>query len=87
MSAEHSAAKMSSNAVLPDAEIKKVDAATGMITLKHGALENVGMPPMTMAFKAKDAAMVKPVHEGDKVRVRVENVDGNLTIVRLEKQS
>lgn len=87
MSAKPSAAKVSSNAALTDAEIKKVDATTRMITLKHGALANVGMPPMTMAFKAKDAAMVKNVHEGDKVKVRVENVDGTLTIVRLEKQS
>ncbi|GJH28587.1 RND family efflux transporter MFP subunit [Caballeronia peredens] len=87
MSAKPSAAKVSSNNALTDAEVKKVDATTGMVTLKHGALENVGMPPMTMAFKAKDAAMVKKVHEGDKVKVRVENVDGTLTIVRLEKQS
>jgi Cu/Ag efflux protein CusF len=87
MSAKPSAAKASSKAALTDAEVKKVDAATGMVTLKHGALENVGMPPMTMAFKAKDAAMLKQVHEGDKVKVRVENVDGNMTIVRLEKQS
>ncbi len=82
-----SASKMSSNAALTDAEVKKVDAATGMVTLKHGALENVGMPPMTMAFKTKDAAMVKQVHEGDKVKVRVENVNGTLTIVKLENQS
>ena len=82
-----SASKMSSNTALTDAEVKKVDAETGMVTLKHGALENVGMPPMTMAFKAKDAAMVKQVHEGDKVKVRVESVNGTLTIVKLEKQS
>jgi Cu/Ag efflux protein CusF len=64
-----------------------VDAATGMVTLKHGAQENVGMQPMTMAFKAKNAAMVKEVHERDKVKVRVKNVNGILTIVKLEKQS
>jgi Cu/Ag efflux protein CusF len=45
------------------------------------------MLPMTMAFKAKGAAMVTQVKEGDKVKVRVENVDGTLTIVKLEKQS
>jgi Cu/Ag efflux protein CusF len=82
-----SASKTSSKTALTEAEVRKVDAATGMVTLKHGALENVGMPPMTMAFKAKDAAMVKQVHEGDKVKVRVENVNGTLTIVKLEKQS
>ncbi|MFM0367517.1 copper-binding protein [Paraburkholderia sediminicola] len=81
------ASKTSSNTALTDAEVRKVDTATGMVTLKHGALENVGMPPMTMAFKAKDATMVKQVHEGDKVKVRVENVNGTLTIVKLEKQS
>ncbi|SEB05506.1 copper-binding protein [Paraburkholderia sartisoli] len=82
-----SVSKTSSNTALTEAEVRKVDAATGMVTLKHGALENVGMPPMTMAFKAKDAAMVKQVHEGDRVKVRVENVNGTLTIVKLEKQS
>ncbi|MFM0691354.1 copper-binding protein [Paraburkholderia graminis] len=82
-----SASKASSNPALTEAEVRKVDPATGMVTLKHGALENVGMPPMTMAFKARDAAMVKRVHEGDKVKVRVEDVNGTLTIVKLEKQS
>ncbi|HDR9587614.1 TPA: copper-binding protein [Burkholderia stabilis] len=76
-----------SKAVLTDAEVKKVDAATGKLTLKHGALENVGMPPMTMAFKAKDAAMLEQVHAGDKVKVRIENVNGTLTIVKLVKAS
>ncbi|HDR9318631.1 TPA: copper-binding protein [Burkholderia vietnamiensis] len=80
-------ASTSSNAALTDADVKKVDAASGMVTLKHGALENVGMPPMTMAFKARDAAMVKRIHEGDRVKVRVESVNGTLTIVKLVKQS
>ena len=76
-----------SGTALTDAEVKKVDAASGKITLKHGALQNVDMPSMTMAFKAKDAAMLAGVHAGDKVRVRVERVNGTLTIVRLEKAS
>ncbi|BCG02376.1 hypothetical protein PPGU19_069440 (plasmid) [Paraburkholderia sp. PGU19] len=82
-----SAPSASTKAALTDAEVKKVDAETGMVTLKHGALENVGMPAMTMAFKAKDAAMVKQVHEGDKVKVRIESVNGMLTIVKMEKRS
>ena len=86
MSTKPSASNTSSTPALTDAEVKKVDPATGMVTLKHGALTNVGMPAMTMAFKAKDAAMVKRVHEGDKVKVRVENVGGEMTIVKLEKQ-
>ncbi|WP_438397129.1 copper-binding protein [Caballeronia sp. DA-9] len=79
-------APASNRAALTDAEVKKVDPASGMVTLKHGALTNVGMPAMTMAFKAGNAAMLKQVHEGDTVKVRVENVDGTMTIVKLEKQ-
>jgi Cu/Ag efflux protein CusF len=72
--------------VLTDATVKKVDSSTGMVTLEHGALANVGMPAMTMAFKAKDAAMVQQAKEGEKVRVRIENIDGTMTIVKLVKQ-
>ncbi|MBN3786139.1 copper-binding protein [Burkholderia sp. Ac-20353] len=87
MSSMSSTMKASTAHALTDAEVRKIDPATGMITLKHGALDNVGMPPMTMAFKAKDAAMIAQVKEGDKVRVRVENVNGTMTIVKLEKRS
>jgi Cu/Ag efflux protein CusF len=31
------------NSALTDAVVKKVDPASGMVTLKHGALANVGM--------------------------------------------
>ena len=75
-----------SKSALTDAEIRKIDPVSGMVTLKHGALENVGMPAMTMAFKARDAAMLKQAHEGDKVKVRVENVSGTMTIVTMQKQ-
>lgn len=76
--------KMSApDSALTDAEVKRIDAAHGMVTLKHGALENVGMAPMTMAFKAGDPAMIESLHVGDKVRVRVERVAGTLTIVKL----
>lgn len=79
--------KMSApDSALTDAEVKEIDADRELVTLKHGALDNVGMPPMTMAFKVADAAMIRPLHAGDKVRVRVENVKGALTIVKLVKR-
>ncbi|WP_175902544.1 copper-binding protein [Burkholderia seminalis] len=80
-------AKMAApDAALTDAEVKKVDIGRGMVTLRHGALDNVGMPAMTMAFKAGDAVTIAALHAGDKVRVRIERVDGVLTIVKLVKR-
>jgi Cu(I)/Ag(I) efflux system periplasmic protein CusF len=74
------------NGALTDAVVKKVDPATGMVTLQHGALKNINMSAMTMAYKAKDASMVERATAGEKVKVRVENVDGTLIIVKLMKQ-
>jgi len=74
------------NSALTDAVIKKIDPATGLVTLQHAEMKNVGMSAMTMAYKAKDAAMLKQAKEGEKVKVRVENIDGTLIIVKLIKQ-
>ena len=73
------------NSALTDAVVKQVDPSTGMVTLQHGDMKNIGMSAMTMAYKAKDVAMVKQLKEGEKVKVRVENINGTLTIVKLMK--
>jgi len=67
-------------------EIKKVDAANGKLTIKHGPLENLGMDAMTMVFKVKDPAMVSQVKVGDKIDFVAEEVNGALTVVKLQKQ-
>lgn len=65
-------------------EIKKIDKDAGKLTIKHGELKNLGMPGMTMVFKAKDAAMLEKVKEGDKVRFVAEKVGGALTVTSIE---
>lgn len=71
---------------LDDGVVKKVDRQTGMVSIEHGELKNVGMPAMTMAYKAKDAAMVQQAKEGEKVKFRLENLNGTYTITALEKR-
>ncbi|MEM5426947.1 copper-binding protein [Cupriavidus oxalaticus] len=67
------------------AEIRKIDAATRKITLKHGPIANLGMSAMTMAFPVKDAAMLKGLKEGDQVSVTFDTIDGKPTVVDLRK--
>lgn len=69
---------------LSDGEVKKVDKDTGKLTVKHGPLVNLGMPAMTMAFKVQDPAMLDGVKAGDKVRLRVDSINGTYTVTRLE---
>ncbi len=71
---------------MSDGEIKKVDKDTGRLTIKHGPLENLGMPGMTMLFGVKDAAMMDAVKAGDKVKFVAEKVGGRLVVTQLEIQ-
>lgn len=85
MSMNPPSSKTASDAALTRAEVVDVDTATGMVTLKHGELANIGMPAMTMAYRTKDTMLAKRVHAGEKVRVRVENIKGTPTIVAMVK--
>ncbi|KVD43996.1 RND transporter [Burkholderia ubonensis] len=67
-------------------EIRKVDTAAGKLTIKHGPLENLGMDAMTMVFKVKDAAMLSQVKAGDKIDFVADEVNGALTVTKLQKQ-
>jgi Cu/Ag efflux protein CusF len=69
---------------LAEGTVKKIDAPTQRVMLAHGPIPSVGMGPMTMMFKVKDAAMLKPLKEGDKVRFQVEDLGGSYTITRIE---
>lgn len=72
------------NATLSDGLVKKVDKDQGKITLKHGPLENMGMPGMTMVFRVQDASMLDQIKPGDKVRFYAESMNGALTVTKLE---
>lgn len=69
-----------------DGEIRKVDVAAQKITVKHGPIENLGMSAMTMVFRVRDPSFLSQVKPGDKVKMRVESIDGALTIVDLQPQ-
>lgn len=67
-----------------DGVIRKLNRASGSITITHGELPNLNMGPMTMSFKAKDPAMLKKWKEGDKIRFRAAEVKGELTVTSIE---
>lgn len=70
--------------VLSDGEVRKVDKDAKKITIKHGPLQNLNMPPMTMVFQVKDQAMLDQVKAGDKVKFQAEKVGGEFTVTKIE---
>lgn len=67
-----------------EGEVRKVDLSAGKITLKHGEIKNMEMPPMTMVFKVQDPALLSQVKAGDKVRFTVDKIKGAYTVLTLE---
>ena len=77
--------KMSQGAAaMSDGEVRKVDKDAKKITIKHGPIVNLDMPPMTMVFQVKDPAMLDQVKAGDKVKFQADKVGGAFTITKLE---
>jgi len=67
-------------------QVMKVDEPAGKITIKHGPLKKFDMDEgMTMVFRAADPAMLKMVKAGDKVRFVPDRVNGQFTIMKIEK--
>ncbi len=74
----------STSAPQSDGEVRKVDKAQGKLTLRHGPLENLSMPGMTMVFKVADPKMLDSVKEGDKVKFTAEKVNGAFTVTAIQ---
>lgn len=65
-----------------DGELKKIDVEQGKITLKHAPIDNLGMPGMTMVFRA-EAALLSNFKPGDLVKFKADRVDGAFKVTEL----
>ena len=68
---------------MTDAEVRKVDKEAGKITLKHGEIRNLDMPPMTMVFTVKDKAMLDRLQAGDKVQFKADKAEGKYRVIEI----
>lgn len=69
---------------MSEGEVRKVDKDAGKITLRHGELKNLDMPPMTMVFRVTDPAMLEAVKPGDKVRFVADKTGGQFAVTHIE---
>ena len=66
--------------------VRKVSKDTGKVTLRHGEIKNLDMPPMTMVFQVNDRAMLDGLEPGDKVHFSAETTAGGaLVVTRIER--
>lgn len=81
---EGSASPAPAERVLVDGEVRRIDPTSGRVTLRHGEIRNIDMPPMTMVFRAADPALLANLKVGDRVRFAAEKVGGNYIVTHVE---
>ena len=70
---------------MADGEVRKVDKEAGKLTLRHGRIESLDMPGMTMVFRVADPKLLDGLKVGDKLRFSAERLQGAITITAIER--
>ena len=66
-------------------EVTKIDKAGGRLTLKHGEIKSLEMPPMTMVFRVADPRWLDSLNVGDRVMFTAEKINGQFTVTSVGK--
>ena len=77
-------AAQAANGEMADGEVRKVDKEGGKLTLKHGDIKSLDMPPMTMVFVVKDKGMLDKLKAGDKIKFNAISDAGKLTVTEIQ---
>ena len=77
-------APMATNIKPTSGEVRKIDTDQGKLTIKHGPIDNLQMPAMTMVFKASKPEMLQNIKVGDKIEFRAESVAGAFLVTDIK---
>ncbi len=66
-----------------DGTVEKIDTEAGKVTLRHGEIKGIDMPPMKMAFRVADPKWLQTLQVGDKVKFDAAKVNGQFTITAI----
>ena len=67
-------------------QVVKVDQSAKKITIKHGPAPKLNMDEgMTMVYAVSDPNLLSSVKAGDKIIFDAEQVNGQLTVTKIEK--
>jgi Cu/Ag efflux protein CusF len=69
---------------LSEGEVVRWDPRTGKVTLRHGPIRNLDMPPMTMVFVVKGSVPTAALTPGAKLRFRAQQQQGAYVITHAE---
>lgn len=66
--------------------VRRIDLDNNKITIRHGDIKALDMPPMTMVFVAKQPALLKTLSPGDEVVFEAFESNGQYSIGKIQKK-
>jgi Cu/Ag efflux protein CusF len=67
--------------------VKQVKLSEGKVKIKHGPVERLGMPAMTMVFRVEDTSQLAGLEKGTEVSFNVDNTAAGFSITHIEASS
>ncbi|MGL1834344.1 copper-binding protein [Rhodocyclaceae bacterium SMB388] len=71
---------------LSEGTVRRVNAGAGTVTIAHGPLVNLDMPPMTMTFRVSGDASLDGLTNGDKIRFAADKDGDEFIVTAIEKR-
>jgi Cu/Ag efflux protein CusF len=71
---------------MAEGEVRRIDKEGGKVTLRHGEIKSLDMPPMTMVFAVRDKILLDSLKAGDRVRFKAVNEAGKYIVTEIQPQ-
>ncbi|MEY3672384.1 MAG: hypothetical protein RI904_2041 [Pseudomonadota bacterium] len=72
--------------VMAEGVVRRIDLENNKITIRHGEIKALDMPPMTMVFVAKQPALLKSLAPGDTVEFEAFEANGQYSVGKIQKK-
>lgn len=66
--------------------VRRIDLNNNKITIRHGDIKALDMPPMTMVFIAKQPAQLKNLAPGDEILFEAFETNGQYSVGKIQKK-
>lgn len=71
---------------MADGVVRRVDLDNKKITIRHGEIKALDMPPMTMVFVAKQPELLKNLAPGDEIKFEAFEANGQYSVGKIQKK-
>lgn len=72
--------------VMAEGVVRRIDLDNNKITIRHGDIKALDMPPMTMVFVAKQPAQLKNLAPGDEILFEAFETNGQYSVGKIQKK-